>query len=298
MRKIPVYHIDAFTSEPFSGNPAGVVLEAEKLTENEMQKIANELSLPESAFLMPSEHPEADFKVRFFTPTEEINFCGHATVGLSWLLATEFDYLQKNDQVIFETNIGLIPVKWIMEDDQLVRVSMTQNAPSVKESQFDSQRMAELIGIDAKELDDRYLIKIGNTGNNHLLVPVKSRKAIESAEPMLKELAAMNREYQISTTHLFTFDTNEEFDVYTRGFGPGVGINEDPVTGSANGALAGYFYLEGIIAKNQKHQLKIGQGHAMGRPGTLFVTVTPKQESAIIEVAGSAIITINGNLVM
>src|SRR5579875_2264708 len=98
MKQIAVYHVDAFTSDAFGGNPAGVIPDASQLTVEEMQKIANELNLPESAFLLPSNNPAADFRVRYFTPTEEINFCGHATVRSSWLLATELGWAEKTDR--------------------------------------------------------------------------------------------------------------------------------------------------------------------------------------------------------
>ncbi|MBT2720859.1 MULTISPECIES: PhzF family phenazine biosynthesis protein [unclassified Bacillus (in: firmicutes)] len=296
MKQIPVYHIDAFTDVSFGGNPAGVIPDAKNLREEDMKKIANELNLPESVFLMASSHPHADFKVKYFTPLEEINFCGHATIGLSWLLGTKYNWLNKADQIVFETNVGLIPVKWIKENNQLISVSMTQIAPKVKEIEINKDTLAQLVGIQTTDLDERYPIKLSNTGNWHLLVPVKTRKAIDLAEPQLKELGSMNREHNISTTHLFTFDTNGEFDIYTRDFAPGIGINEDPVTGAANGALAGYLFLEGFLSKKQPHQLKIGQGHAIGRPGTLYITIHSENNEPIIDVAGTAVITIEGNI--
>lgn len=296
MKQLSVYHIDAFTDRSFGGNPAGVIPHAENLKEEEMQKIANELNLPESAFLLPSSHPHADFKVRYFTPTEEINFCGHATVGLSWLLATKYNWMEKAEQIVFETNVGLIPVKWIKENNQLIRVSMTQIKPTVKEIELDKKSIAQLVGIQESDLDERYPIKLSNTGNWHLLIPVKSSEAIDGAEPQFKKLASLNREHNISTTHLFTFHTNGELDLYTRDFAPSIGIDEDPVTGAANGALAGYLFLEGILSKDQTHQLKIGQGHAIGRPGTLYITITPENNGPTIEVAGSAVITIEGKI--
>ncbi|MDQ0819004.1 PhzF family phenazine biosynthesis protein [Bacillus pumilus] len=84
MRDIRVYHVDAFTTEKFGGNAAGVVLDRENVTEEEMQSIAKELNLPESVFLLPSHDEEADYRVKYFTTTEEVNFCGHATVGLTF----------------------------------------------------------------------------------------------------------------------------------------------------------------------------------------------------------------------
>jgi trans-2,3-dihydro-3-hydroxyanthranilate isomerase len=297
MRKIRVYHIDAFTSQRFGGNTAGVVLDGGILTEEEMQKIAKELNLPESGFLLSSENPEADFKVKFFTPLEEINFCGHATVGLSWLLATKHGWLEKSDTIVFETNIGLVPVKWNVEEGVLKTVEMTQVTPVTKEIKIEIGTVSNLIGIPEEEIDLSYPLKMSYTGNWHLLVPVKSQKAIDEATPNLTELGRHNRENNISTTHLYTFNTTEKgYDIFTRDFAPGIGIPEDPVTGAANGALAGLLYLEGILAKEKTSHLTIAQGHSIGRPGTLFITVEAENNEPVIKVAGSAVITIEGVL--
>jgi trans-2,3-dihydro-3-hydroxyanthranilate isomerase len=260
MKKIRVYHIDAFTNKPFEGNPAGVIPDANDLSVNQMQKIANELNLPESAFLLPSTNPNADFRVRYFTPKEEINFCGHATLGSAWLLAKEYGWAEKADQIVFETNVGLIPVQWEKSEDKINVVTMTQISPKVQEIKFDSSEIAHLLGITPDQLDDRFPIKLAYTGNWHLIVPVKTNVAIDSASPKLDQLALFNKEHSISTTHLFTFDAKPGLNLYTRDFAPAIGIPEDPVTGSANGALAGYLVLEGILNKNETHQLTIGQG--------------------------------------
>jgi trans-2,3-dihydro-3-hydroxyanthranilate isomerase len=296
MKTMKVYHVDAFTKESFAGNPAGVIPEAGTLTVQQMQKIANELNLPESAFLMPTDHPGADFRIRFFSPTTEIDFCGHATVGSSWLLATEYGWLEKGNRIVFETNVGLIPVALEQVDGKLQRVTMTQIEPSVKEIDLNREGVARMVGIRPEDLDDRYPMKLASTGGIHLLVPVRTRAAVDQAEPLLTELGAMNRECKITTTHLFTWDAPEGYDLYTRDFAPGIGIPEDPVTGAANGALAGYLALEGILAAGQKHELVVGQGHAIGRPGTLYITVDTTANAPVIRVAGEANITIAGEL--
>jgi len=296
MKKIKVYHIDAFTEHPFEGNPAGVVPDAGDLTLSQMQQIASELSLPESAFLMPPTNPDADFRVRYFTPQEEINFCGHATVGSAWLLAAEYGWAEKAKQVVFETNVGLIPVEWENINNTISRVIMTQVAPKVKDAGLNPAEVANLVGIDPSEIEERYPISLANTGNWHLIVPVKTHAAIDAAKPNLEQLALMNKQHNISTTHLFTFDAKPGFDLYTRDFAPAVGIPEDPVTGAANGALAGYLVLEGILNRDEINQLTIGQGDAMGRPGTLHVTITPTGLYPVIKLGGSAHITIEGML--
>ncbi|MGE7794277.1 PhzF family phenazine biosynthesis protein [Lysinibacillus fusiformis] len=293
-KKIEFFYVDAFTTETFGGNPAGVIPNAENLTDEDMQKIANELNLSETAFLLPTSNADANYKIRYFTPTKEVDFCGHATLGTAWLMATKYNWIDKEDKIVFESNIGLIPVKWLMENNQLTRVSMTQVRPKVKSIDISPAVVANLVGIHETDIDDRYPIKIANTGVPHLMVPVNTRQAIDQAEPNLNELKKMNNDFNISTTHLFTFDTNGQFDIYTRDFCPNIGIDEDPVTGAANGALGGYLYLENILAQQERHQLMIGQGHTINRPGILYVTITPDAENAVIEVAGAAVVSIEG----
>ncbi|WP_379133824.1 PhzF family phenazine biosynthesis protein [Paenibacillus sp. sgz500958] len=296
MKEIKVYHVDAFTSQPFQGNPAGIVPDASSLNVTQMQQIANELRLPESAFLLPSTDPRADFRIRYFTPQEEINFCGHATVGSAWLLASEYGWTDRSHQVVFETNVGLVPVTWELNGDKISKVTMTQISPSVIDIELDRLEIAKAAGIDPEQLDDRFPIKLASTGNRHLILPVKTHAAIDAAEPLWEELSGINRKHNISTTHLFTFDAKPGFDLYTRDFAPAIGIPEDPVTGAANGALAGYLVLEGILKPDASHSLTIGQGDAIGRPGVLDVTITPADAGYEIRVGGSAHITLEGRL--
>lgn len=132
-----------------------------------------------------------------------------------------------------------------------------------------------------------------------MLVPVTSRAAIDKSRPNLAGLETLNREQTAVTTHLFTFDVEgTDHNLYTRGYGPAVGIPEDPVTGSANGAMAGYLVLEGILAQDQVHQLTFAQGDAMGRPGRLSITITPSATGPVIQVGGAAIPTISGTLTL
>lgn len=298
MKEIRVYHVDAFTTEKFSGNTAGIVLDAEILTEAEMQNIAKELNLPESVFLLPQNNKDADYKVKFFTPTEEINFCGHATVGLTWLLATEHGLAEKKESIVLETNIGNISVVWYKDNGKIISVEMTQVEPKTKDITIDLEELSQLIGVKAESIDRNFPIKLANTGNWHLLIPIKDQMGIDNAQPDLAALGKHNKERNISTTHLYTFNTTKECDLYTRDFAPGIGIPEDPATGAANGALAGFLYLEGLISQDETTYLKIAQGDAIGRPGTLYVTVIPNGSKPVIKVAGAATITIRGVLTL
>jgi trans-2,3-dihydro-3-hydroxyanthranilate isomerase len=297
MREIPIYHVDAFTNRAFGGNPAGVVPDASGLTESEMQSIARELNLSETAFLLPAHDPEADFKVRYFTPASEIDFCGHATIGAAWVMAVEYGWTERAERLVLETNIGLVPVDWKIENGRLTAVEMTQVAPQVRDAGVSAEEVARLLGLTVDDLDLRIPIRLGYTGNWHLLVPVRSRAAIDAAIPNLAELGALNRKQQAVTTHLFTLESKgADYDLYTRDFGPAVGIPEDPVTGSANGALAGYLLLEGILDRESEHHLVFAQGDAIQRPGRLQVSMLPTPAGHVIRVGGAAVLTIKGTM--
>ncbi|MCY9672290.1 PhzF family phenazine biosynthesis protein [Bacillus pumilus] len=298
MRDVRVYHVDAFTTEKFGGNAAGVVLDGDLLMEDEMQSIAKELNLPESVFLLPAHDKEADYRVKYFTPTEEVNFCGHATVGLTWLLATELGLAKEKTGVVLETKIGKVPVVWHEENGKVIDVEMTQVTPETRDFIIDLEELSDMLGISSDRIDPSYPIKLANTGNWHLLVPMKHQQDIDQAAPNLAALGKMNKEQNITTTHLYSFHTTKEVDLYTRDFAPGIGIPEDPVTGAANGALAGYLYLEGIISQQETTLLHIAQGDAIGRPGILRITVIPNESKPVIKVAGAAVITIRGVLTL
>lgn len=109
-----------------------------------MLKIANELNLSETAFLLPSTNENADYKIRYFTPTKEVDFCGHATLGTAWLMANQYNWIDKDEKITFESNIGLIPVKWITENNHLASVSMTQVRPHVKSIDIRPEIVADL----------------------------------------------------------------------------------------------------------------------------------------------------------
>ncbi|MEF7562653.1 PhzF family phenazine biosynthesis protein [Bacillus infantis] len=297
LKYITFYQVDAFTDQAFGGNPAGVVPEAAILEEEEMQLAAREFNLSETAFLSPSGSENADIRVRYFTPSCEIDFCGHATLSAAWIMASELDWLRHSREIRFETNIGIVPVIFQTEGEKLVSAEMTQISPKIKEIEYSLEELCQMIGVSSADIDDRFPIRLGYTGNWHLLVPLKTREAIDGAAPQFDLVEEHNRRLGISTTHLFTFDAKGmEYDIYTRDFAPAAGIREDPVTGSANGALAGYLMLENILEQGKNHMLAIGQGHAAGRPGLLQAGISSDGESIRITIGGSAVPVISGTL--
>ncbi|SFU53514.1 PhzF family phenazine biosynthesis protein [Alicyclobacillus macrosporangiidus] len=305
MPELSVFHVDAFTDRPFGGNPAGVVPDARGLADAQMQAIARELNLSETAFLVPGEG-EADFSIRYFTPAAEVAFCGHATLGAAWLLATEYGWAERAGQVVFRTPAGIVPVRWEKGADGRVKAAfMEQVRPKVRPTQTDVRAMARLLGLRDEDMDPRYPLRLAYTGNWDLLVPVRTRAAVDRARPDFPALAEANRREGVISTHLFTFDADDPaghpadkpaWDLYTRDFSPAVGVAEDPVTGSASGALGGYLVLEGVLDPARPHELVMAQGDAVGRPGRVIVRIQPGTDGPRVEVGGGAVVTVAGRL--
>jgi len=275
-RSFPVYHVDAFTARPFGGNPAGVVLDAQGLTDAQMQLVARELKHSETAFVLPSKN--ADYRIRFFTPAREIDLCGHATVATAWVLANE-GRLQRG-RTRQETNVGVLDL-----DVGRDLVMMEQLPPKIEAVELRRDDLAEVLGVEA--IDGSLPVQKASTGNWVLIVPMAGEKEINFCQPRFPELAALNVELGVIGTHLFAIA--KDGSLYARHFAPACGINEDPVTGTANGALGGYLVLN-ELAKGP--EFRVRQGDAIGRPGELSVHATAKE----VRVGGKAVILSRGSI--
>ncbi|HHV78373.1 MAG TPA: PhzF family phenazine biosynthesis protein [Firmicutes bacterium] len=246
MREVRVRQVDAFTNERFRGNPAGVVLHADDLTPSNMQLIAREMNLSETAFVThPAPTSGADFGVRFFTPQTEVPFCGHATVATFFSLAEE-GMLPATGPVVTvrqKTGAGVLPVHvHFGENKTPAMVMMEQNPPMTRPSALDPESIAPVLGVRPDDICGGPM-GLCNTGNWHLFVPLR-RDRFSSLQVDLERLAKLNREVGAITTHLYCFlSPGGTVQLHTRDFAPAVGVAEDPVTGSASGALAGFLSL-------------------------------------------------------
>lgn len=289
MKRQDVYIVNAFTNHGVGGNPAGVVVNADDLTSEEMQRIAHHVNLSETAFILNTQSKDAHIKVRYFSPTDEIDFCGHATVALSYVLWEVHKEYQDINPLLLETNVGIIPIEWKANDRKLNSIKMTQVEPQFKEIHESVETIFDSIGIDPKEYDSRYPIKKAYTGNWDLLVPIREKSIIDGMWPDMNQLAAFHQKIDVTSVHLFTFDINEdEVLLYTRNFAPLVGIDEDWVTGSTSGALAGYLIQEGILPAKDKYKIK--QGNSANSPGLIYIETNQVGNKVIIEVGGEATI--------
>ena len=287
MQTVRTLLVDAFTDEPLSGNAAGVVPDAAGLSEPQRQAIARELSVSEKAFL--AEGDVADYRIQYFTPTQPVDLCGHATIGtFAGLAAT--DAIEPGT-VEVETPVGVLEVR-IERDGS---VWMTQDDPTIRRVDLDRDRLATALGLRPSavtDLETELPLAVASTGLPWLLVPVAFLSQLGEADPDLDAVAEIADEVDAVGIYPFTFDTLErEAHVHARAFAPGAGVPEDPVTGTASGATGAFLRHVGAFDGDLPEELLIEQGHYVDRPGTVRV-----RAGETIRVGGDGALALEGTL--
>jgi PhzF family phenazine biosynthesis protein len=293
--------VDAFTGRPLAGNAAGVVPDADGLTEDQMQAIARELSVSETAFLLSSD--DADRAVRYFTPTQEVDLCGHATVGAHYGLFAD-DAIGAGTHSL-ETGVGVLDVEVTEEGF----VWMTQDAPTVRTVDVDYDRVAAALGVEPTGLTglaDDLPLAVASTGLPFLTIPAEYLSDLSDATPDMGAIEELTAAVDATGVYLFTFDALlRESTLHGRMFAPGAGVPEDPVTGTASGAVGAYLRHFGAFepgqdpegaaadgtAKGFPDELVLEQGHFVDRPGEVRVRV-----GEAVRVGGRGVLTLDGEL--
>jgi PhzF family phenazine biosynthesis protein len=298
MKRYRLYQVDAFTTERFMGNPAGVVPNADGLSADQMQRIARELNNSETAFVLSPQASDHDVRVRFFTPTTEVPSCGHATIAAHHVRAVE--NALPSCTVTQKIGVGILPVG-VIRDDSGYRIVMTQGAVEFGEP-FAADLVAEIVaalGLTASELDDRCPVQIVSTGHSKVLIGVRSREVLDSLSPNLAGLAELSGRIGCNGYYVFTLDPGAaDIFAYGRMFAPAIGIAEDPVTGNANGPLGAYVVEHGLVEPVAgSMSFRARQGEALGRPGTVEVEVEAGGTAPmVVRVAGRAVVVFKTEL--
>jgi trans-2,3-dihydro-3-hydroxyanthranilate isomerase len=300
MAQVRIYQMDAFTHIPFGGNPAGVVSDADGLTDDQMQKIAREMNCSETAFVLSTDTKGADLRVRFFTPTEEIDLCGHATVSAFVALGLEARFGRNLPcTVIQETRVGLLPVMISRDGDGKVHALMTQAAPRFRDCDVTRAEVAGWLGLHEDDIDPNLPLGLAYTGLWDLMVPIRTLEAFERMQPDMGMLARRNKELGAISTHCYSLQTKEPHaHLHVRDFSPAVGIPEDPATGTANGALGAFLlHHDVLIPQQERLRLIVEQGFEIGRPSYIAVEVDGEPRSPrTVRVGGSAVPILQGVL--
>lgn len=278
------YIVDAFTSEPFGGNPAGVVLlDGDFPSDKLMQQIAAEFRFSETVFVQQQDYNE--FTMRYFTPAGEVDLCGHATVaafGLMNLKGMVNDYKPSINHTLagdLEVNIG-------------EQVMMQMATPRIIEQQVDAARLHQVMAQSADVQWPNMPIEIVSTGLPDIIMPVATVDDLNALQPDMDALSDLSRDLNVVGVHAFVL-TDDGFTGHVRNFAPLYGIPEESATGTANAALTHYLLRRGLITPPAT--CRFMQGEAMQRPS---VITTALSADGSIHVGGQCCVIARGELLL
>ena len=279
--KIMAYKINAFAMTEEGGNAAGVVLNADMLSENDMKKIAGILGFSETAFVMESD--VADYRVRFFTPAAEVDFCGHATIGVFSTLFSK-GYI-KFENYTQETKAGVLNVE-VMEDSSIM---MNQPKPNFYEI-VEKKEIADSLNISVDDMNQKLPAQIVSTGLRDIIVPIRSIEVLNDIKPDFEKVSEISKKYNTIGYHLFALDPLRNSSAHCRNFAPLYGITEESATGTSNGALACYLHkYSGFMFENAMN-LSFKQGYSMNMPSEIMVILSVDNDEIYeVRVGGKAL---------
>lgn len=290
------YIVDAFTETLFGGNPAGVVVlpEGEDFPSDEiMVKTAAELRYSETAFIKRINDKE--FNIRYFTPAAEVDLCGHATIG-SFKALLYGGYIEDDSRYINHTLAGDLNIDIkngfvLMDMASPVKINQIDDPQGLKE-------LYEIMGLDYDEQAAKgvaLLPQMVSTGLPDIMMPVADRKSLEAIAPDFPALSALSQRYEVVGVHAFTIDAEEGTTCHVRNFAPLYDIDEEAATGTSNGALTYYGYLNGFIKSGD--DCRFVQGEKMDRPSVILSHIEASvSDDCFIQVGGSGVILAEGDI--
>jgi PhzF family phenazine biosynthesis protein len=298
-RKCRLFLVDAFTRTRFCGNPAAVVLDAEVLDEQAMRRIGRELGGIETAFVFPSDSPDYEVEIRFFSPRREVGFVGHATVAAHYVRAMA-DGVPRG-KVRQKTQSGIIEVEISGEAPDL-RVSIDQTPATFGPVVPEERRgpVLDALGISSSSLHPGCPMQVMSKANSRLLIGVQSVETLSSLQPRMDDLMHLTPLVGADGFFVFALQDNGSFATESRMFCPVIGVPEDPVSGNAHGMLGVYLVSNGLLPVNDGKARFVGhQGRFVERPGKVEVEVTASGKRATeVCVTGDAVIVYHAELVL
>lgn len=270
--EVTVYCVSSFTANGKGGNPAGVVLDAQNLSEQQMLYVAAEMGFSETAFLSASE--DADYRVRFFTTTGEVDLCGHASIA-SWFLLKHLGKIV-DGVYLQETNAGLLSVQIIND-----LTYMQQTQPDFAEM-VSVPDVAHVLNIHESDFSETLRPQIVSTGLRDLIVVLNNEEVLNAIQPNFEAMARLSDTHKIIGLHVVAMLYDSNSLVAARNFAPLVGIDEESATGTSNGALLCYLRNNNVLPERQEYRIE--QGKAMNCTSYIF----GKFHEGIVWVGGKA----------
>jgi trans-2,3-dihydro-3-hydroxyanthranilate isomerase len=272
--------VDVFTERPLEGNALAVFTDASSLDDATMQKIARELNLSETTFVNPSTSAGCAANIRIFTPTRELPFAGHPTIGASFVLLDEGAVPKGSERFVLEEKVGTVSIR--VEPGERPLIWLT--TPPIKYGRtFDPGLSARALGIEPNDLLD-ITPQLLSAGNPTIFIAVKDKEVVDRAWLDLQGMAMLT-DGQQERACVFVF-TPTSGGAYSRMFAPELGIVEDPATGSSTGPLAAFMLRHGLVSGAAGSRFVSEQGTKMGRRSILHVQLNGEQGADGIEVGG------------
>lgn len=289
------YIADAFTDTLFGGNPAGIVIlpDGDDFPADEiMVKTAAELRYSETAFIKRIN--EDEFNIRYFTPAAEVDLCGHATIA-SFKALLSGGYIQDNKTYINHTLAGDLNID-IKNGFVLMDMASPVKINEISEESALSE-LYKIMGLNYQEQKEKgitMLPQMISTGLPDIMMPVASQKDLDDISPDFPALSKLSEKYEVVGVHAFTTDCEKGTTCHVRNFAPLYDIDEEAATGTSNGALTYYGYLNGFVKNGD--DCRFIQGEKMQRPSIILSHIEADSEKCSIQVGGNAVMLAEGDI--
>jgi trans-2,3-dihydro-3-hydroxyanthranilate isomerase len=281
--------VDVFTETPFEGNPLAVFLDAEGLSDDEMQTIARELNLAETSFVFAS--PDAAARLRIFTPGAEVPFAGHPTIGTAFALVRSGRVPADAASFVLDERIGRVPIR--LERAENPFRAWFRTPPIAFKEIADRDACAAALGLDPTDLLPALPVQIVSAGNPFLFVPLRDPSVVDRAR---LNAAAIARAIEPPATGVFVFAPVAS-GAYSRMFAPDIGVVEDPATGSATGPLGAYMAEYGLLPNVDGTAFTSEQGTLMKRRSFIHgILHVADGRLEAVDIGGSAVAVIEAEL--
>ena len=275
------YLVDVFTTVPLEGNPLAVFPDATEVDAGTMQRIARELNLSETTFILPQESIGRRTRVRIFTPSCEMQFAGHPTIGTAFVMRRLGIVPRSSKHFVLQENVGDVPVRVDDGEDPIIWLT---TPPIERLAEYPRERCAAMLGLQSHQLVADLPCELLSAGNPSIFVPVDTPATVDRARLDLAVFEQIVRD-RSTPTCVFVFAPTET-GAYSRMFAPQLGIAEDPATGSVTGPLAFFMMKYGLVRSADGTRFVSEQGTQMGRRSLLHVYVHGEMGAGGIEVGG------------
>lgn len=294
-------HYDVFTDHLFGGNQLAVFLDGRGLSTETMQAIAKEMNFSETTFVLPSEKTGTDVRMRIFTPGEELPMAGHPTIGSAFALARAGVIERGRERFVFGLGIGPVPVTLSWKGEDLSFAWMSQAKPAFGAPLSNPAAAAAALSVPPPAVAGTGLpAQVVSCGVPFLFVPLTSRAAVDNATVNRNALDDLLRSSNSGAHGVFLFSAERGGDratVYSRMFAPGLGVSEDPATGSASGPLGCYLVQHKVVSPAKAGTMLSLQGVKMGRPSHVHIAIgLDKGEITKVRVGGESVLAGEGTL--